>query len=309
MLRGEVRLQVQVEGEAEESGEDSFLDDFDFGTDYDEGEEEALDVDDLMDNNVVVLGAGNFDSQSGTESHCGVDIANFREKLAIFSQESLDLWKSSAFTGSSRLTGEVAQWFEQEQITAAEIQNEMLSCMLRCLESGLAMLEVEEDLAYVFVTVVALTEHPDCLNRLLERGALESMVHGLQGSANLLLLDEREDADWGGSEQLVQVNRAFKTLWQVCCAKPADDVKRLSITELLWDALQKWLHGVPLQDIWIGEDNILVFWALIPLWPHYLDHLEAKQATEEKGRFQEICNWVLWPNDPVIESNYGLLSL
>jgi len=85
----------------------------------------------------------------------------------------------------------------------------------------------------------------------------------------------------------------------------------LTIIELVFTALGKWLRRAPLQDLWIGEDDILVFWVLIPLWPQYLDHLEAsssEKATEEKGRFKEICNWVLWPNDHVVESGYRLIG-
>jgi len=60
----------------------------------------------------------------------------------------------------------------------------------------------------------------------------------------------------------------------------------------------------------MGEDDILVFWVLIPLWPNYLDYLDGSpdRAAEERARFKEICNWVLWPNDPFLESGYRLIG-
>merc|ERR1712137_698230 len=58
-------------------------------------------------------------------------------------------------------------------------------------------------------------------------------------------------------------------------------------------------------------DDILVFSILIPLWPDYLDHLDQvshERVLEDKSRFKEICNSVLCPNDPILESGYQVIS-
>merc|ERR1719247_141600 len=137
------------------------------------------------------------------------------------------------------------------------------------------------------------------------------MIRGLQSTAHLLL-DLTEDTDWYDSERLVSIYKAFKTLWQTCRTWPKGDPRTAPVTELAFEALGKWLRGVPLEDVWMGEDDILVFWVLIPLWADYLDHLakvgSPERAAEEQSRFKEICNWVLWPNDPMVESGYRLIG-
>eukprot|EP00931_Biecheleriopsis_adriatica_P121656 TRINITY_DN96718_c0_g1_i1.p1 TRINITY_DN96718_c0_g1~~TRINITY_DN96718_c0_g1_i1.p1 ORF type:complete len:852 (+),score=188.60 TRINITY_DN96718_c0_g1_i1:33-2588(+) len=311
VLRGDVELQVEVDDGSSSDDDDEEGN----GEEPDIGEGEAGEEDEQEEDaaeNVVVLGRDDNESRSGSESHSDLDIPSFREQLTPFNQVALTLWRSSIFRGPAELTGEcalaVSRWVEKEQIRPADLEDEMLLCILRCLERGHAMFEEEEDLVRVFTTAVALTETKECVRRLLERGALRAMIRGLQSSAHLLL---DEDTDWVETEQLVRIYKAFKTLWQACCDRPANDPQRKSITELVFTALGKWLRSVPLQDVWIGEDDILVFWVLIPLWPNYLDHLEAsasEKATEEKGRFKEICNWVLWPNDPVVETGYRLIG-
>lgn len=308
VLRGNLEVQVEVQG-------------VDSADDGDEGAAEAEDGEEEQeeeggDDNVVVLGTReeDNDSGSGSESHSEVDLPAFREQLVPGDVVAMTLWRSAVFQGPAELTGEcalaVARWVEKGVVKVSELTDEMLLCIVRCLERGHAMFEEEEDLVRVFTAAVEFTEVKECVDRLLERGALRAMIRGLQSSAHLLL-DLAEDTDWFETERLVRIYKAFKTLWQACCSRPSSDPQRRSITEIVFAALGKWLRSVPLQDVWIGEDDILVFWVLIPLWPHYLHHLEDtpnERATEQRGRFREICNWVLWPNDPVVESGYRLIG-
>lgn len=318
VLRGGVELQVEVnESSSDDEQEDVEAEGGDdeeaAGNDEDQDEDAAQNVV-VAAQNMVVLGAQDDNESNGSESQSEVDLPSFREQLQPLGPVALARWHSTVFRRQAELTGEcalaVARWVERGEIAPSDLDNEMLLCIVRCLERGYAMFEEEEDLVFVFTTAVALTENPACVERLLERGALRAMVRGLQSSAHLLL-EQPEDSDWVETEQLVRIYKAFKTLWQACSAPPVDDPKRTTIKELVFKALGKWLRNVPLQDVWIGEDDILVFWVLIPLWPHYLDYLEGsplEKVSEEKARFKELCNWVLWPNDPVVESNYRLIG-
>jgi len=254
------------------------------------------------------------DGSSTSEEHSDADIPAFREQLAAGDAAALTLWRATIFRGATSLTGEcalaVGNWVKNGIVKPADLQDEMILCIIRCLERGYAMFEEEEDLIKVFTSAVELTDSEECVHRMLERGALRAMIRGLQSSAHLLL-DLAEDKDWFECQSLVHIYKAFKKLWLVLCGKPEDNPDRRQILQLTFAALGKWLRAVPLEDVWMGEDDILVFWVLIPVWPDYLDHLETtphERSAEERARFKEICNWVLWPNDPVVESGYRLIG-
>lgn len=328
---------MEVEGESEEdegsdsssgdeSGPDADVDRMEEGADDAAGDGDGGEDSEAEAEEVVVIEPANEanDSDNASESHSEVDLPTLRRQLAAGDAPALTLWRSSLFSGPAEKTGEcalaVAKWVSDGKIRASELEPEMILSVVRCLERGYAMFEEEEDLVSVFMAAVMLTETPECLPRLLERGALRAMIRGLQSTAHLLL-DLTEDTDWYESERLVRIYKAFKILWQTCRGWPEGDPRVAPVTNLAFDALGKWLRGVPLEDVWMGEDDILVFWVLIPLWADYLDHIgkecnqlskksegSPQRAAEEQNRFKEICNWVLWPNDPVVQSGYRLIG-
>lgn len=290
---GEQAMEVDAEGDGD-------------GDDGDEGGENVV---------LVETARGDHDDSSSTsDSNSDLDVPDFREKLAPGDAYAITLWRSTVFKNFDELTGEcalaVARWVERGLIKPECLDPEMLLCVVRCLDRGYRLFDEEDDLVTVFMAAVKLTETAECVHPLLERGALRSMIRGVQSSAHLLRDGVEDDSDWFDNDRLVRIYKAFKSLWQACQARSKDDATMKCIVDLVFAALGKWLRGVPLQDVWIGEDDILVFWVLIPLWPDYLDYLMSSESAEERGRFKEICNWVLWPNDPVLESraSYRLIG-
>lgn len=304
-------------GEDENEDTDEDVDDQanDEDMDAEGGDDDDVAGEDDGGENVVLLAPTMEDHDTGSESeeHSPVEIRDFRAQLEPCDTDALTLWRHTVFLDAAELTGEcalaVVRWVETGAINPVDITDEMLLCVLRCLARGHAMFDKEEDLVTVFMGAVRLTAFPECVGCLLERGALRAMIRGLQSSAYLLL--EPEDKEWFETERLVSIYRAFKTLWTTCYSWRRQ-AKGKMVTSMVFKALGRWLRSVPLEDLWMGEDDILVFWVLIPLWPHYLDHLADtahESAAEERGRFKEICNWVLWPNDPVVEnSGYRLMG-